>query len=48
MISGSGDDGSVVLNLPYWLSRATLDVIGEGKSILYHLTRSPKALYSGV
>ncbi|KAF4562583.1 hypothetical protein EYR36_003977 [Pleurotus pulmonarius] len=28
MISGSGDD-SVVLNVPYWLSRATLDVIGE-------------------
>ncbi|KAF7422931.1 hypothetical protein PC9H_011095 [Pleurotus ostreatus] len=29
MISTSGTDGSMVVNMPYWLSRATLDAIGE-------------------
>ncbi|KAF4591209.1 hypothetical protein EYR40_009812 [Pleurotus pulmonarius] len=29
MISTSGADGSMVVNMPYWLSRATLDAIGE-------------------
>ncbi|KAL4263009.1 Cytochrome P450 superfamily protein [Pleurotus pulmonarius] len=29
MISASGPNSSMVMNLPYWLSRATLDAIGE-------------------
>lgn len=36
MISTSGADGSMVVNMPYWLSRATLDAIGEGMYIPCH------------